>query len=282
MISASSLTILEQMMTKLSLIPVLGGLVLSLGCRPPASATQSGNEAKQPRPNAPPKEANSIAKRSDATPMPIPTPYDKASVGVRLPGKDICATNPDGSLKNPIEAGSYSGLLRNAICEQQKFITMARIAKSLDVQCNFCHVPRKDKPNAEDYPVHTRRKDVANWMSSTFIQGLKKSDGKKIMCEDCHANKKNFSRAKILGTPRESDFAQEWMSEVMTTAFRHRSGKRLKCKTCHLGMAPSRNGWDNSVILRLQVQDANVLRAPQQQAAFHDDTQAPILHAQRR
>ncbi len=210
-------------------------------------------------PTPPDPSASAVPLSPEPAPQPterVPlAEYGVEHVGVILPGEDICEKNDDGSLKNPIEEGRYTGLLRNARCEQQKFITMARVAQALGVECKHCHVPHPTDPKKEDYPKFTERKRIANWMYKTFVQGLRPTDGSKMMCASCHARRDDGSDvavAKILREPRDRPFAQEWMHEVMTTQFVERNGKRLKCKTCHVGMAPELDGWIKDVIRRLR------------------------------
>jgi hypothetical protein len=225
-------------------------LVAGLACSPPVSPTPPDTSAT----------AGPTTRPTADNPVPEPKPktvelaeYGFEHVGVVLPGEDICEKNPDGSLKNPIEAGKYQGLLRNAKCEQQKFLTMARVAKALGVECNHCHLPHPTDPKKEDYPKFTEKKRIANWMFKTFVQGLRPKDGSKMMCASCHTSRKTGKPvAKILGEPRDQDFAQVWMHEVMTTAFVERNRKRLKCKTCHVGVAPNTDGWIQDVIRRLR------------------------------
>jgi len=121
-------------------------------------------------------------------------------------------------------------------------------------------VPKPGKKNEEDYPIHTDKKHLANWMCGTLIQGLKRIDGKPMTCSSCHLDKNGKPVAKILGNPRDPAHAQEWMGSVMTSRFVERSGKRLKCKTCHVGMAPGREGWTRNVLEQLKYTGDGVMR----------------------
>ena len=247
-----------------SLSPLIGalallGTALATSCGPPQDPADPG----------PPATAEAAAKTA---PKPAEKPPEQpsdtepagpklANVGVSLPDDSICEKNDDGTLTNPIEEGRYAGILQNAKCEQQKFITMGRVAQALGVACSHCHAPHPTDPKKEDYPKMTEKKHIANWMSSTFIQGLKRVDGTAMMCANCHSDEKNKKpTAKFLGEPRNSDYAQEWMGEVMTTKFVELSGKRLKCKTCHVGMAPGREGWTRNVLEQLKYTGDGVMR----------------------
>lgn len=187
--------------------------------------------------------------------------YGPDHVGVQLPGLDICKKNDDGSLAKPIAAGTYRGLLRNAACEQQVYITMSRVAQALDVDCTFCHVPDPDDPKKALYAEPTDRKARANWMLETFVQGLRPVDGSPTTCSSCHGAE-GAPRAKILQTPRDDAFAQEWMHEVMTTRFVTAEGDRLRCKTCHQGMAPGSTGWSPTVIREVRWKAGQLRRGP--------------------
>jgi len=198
---------------------------------------------------------SAVATAASATEPPPPAaPHDPTNVGVPLPGEEVCERNADGSFKEPVPAGKYKGLLRNARCEQQKFLTMASVMKQLGVkECTFCHLQDPARPKKALYAEPTRRKEIANWMLSTFVEGLRRVDGKPMTCRGCHtANKgKGDGEAHFLREPRDKPFTQEWMNEVMTAELVERSGKRLRCRTCHEGMAPGQDRWNPRVILEL-------------------------------
>jgi cytochrome c2 len=187
-------------------------------------------------------------------------------VGVPLPDVDVCERNADGSFKEPVPTGRYHGLLRNARCEQQKYLTMASVMKQLGVkECTYCHAPDPDHPKKARYAEPTRRKTVANFMLSTFVDGLRRIDGKPMTCRSCHtANKgRGDGAVHFLREPRDVAFTQEWMNEILTAELVERSGKRLRCKTCHEGMAPGQPGWKPNVILELVATDGgSIVRTP--------------------
>ncbi len=195
-----------------------------------------------------------LAAPADATVQVITTPVDLALVGIPLPGTDVCDKNSDGSIKDEIPTGRYQGLLRNARCDQQKFLTMASVMKQLGVtECTYCHAPDPTNPKKALYTESTPRKEIANWMLSTFVDGLRRVDGNPMTCRSCHTSEKGKGHGAphFLKEPRDVAFTQEWMNEVMTTQFSDRAGERLRCKTCHEGMAPSRAGWNPHVIRQL-------------------------------
>lgn len=227
--------------------------LLLIGCSGPPPTPIEGPSGP-PLPTSGPEPASAAA-------APALAEYGLEHVGVTLPGRDVCETNADGSLKHPIAKGSYSGLLRNAECEQQKFLTMARVAGALGVSCKHCHVSDPSDPKKELYAEFTDNKRKANWMYKTFVQGLRPSNGTPMSCASCHLDAGGRAVAGILKEPRDRDFAQEWMHEVMTTKFVEQNGKRLKCKTCHAGVAPDTEGWIKDVIRRLSFK-GNVERRP--------------------
>jgi len=224
-----------------------------------AAAVAAGGPSCTATPTPPVEAAptpGTVADDEPATRAPLAV-YGLEHVGVDLPGDDICERDEDGELKNPIPQGTYRGLLRNARCEQQKFLTMARISKALGVSCEHCHVPDPHTPDKQHYAEHTDNKRIANWMYQTFVQGLRPKDGSAMMCASCHrATPDGEPTAKILKDPRDQDYAQEWMHEVMTSKFVEANGKRLRCKTCHIGMAPDTAGWIGDVIRQLRYDGA--------------------------
>jgi len=198
-------------------------------------------------PPAPEEPEDTTLKPAEDEPL---AQYGPEHVGVPLPDASVCEKNPDGSFKNPVPADTYKGLLRNAKCEQQKFLTMGRVAQALGVKCNYCHEPNPTDPKKENYPAPTENKKFANWMSATFIEGLRPKDGSKMMCSTCHTDPDTGEPvAKILQDPRDRAYAVEWMNGVMASKFVAANGKRLKCKTCHDGLAPDQGKWLNAVKL---------------------------------
>jgi hypothetical protein len=151
-----------------------------------------------------------------------------AAPAAKGPDIDICAGSP------PVPR-EYTGILRNARCEQDMFITMASVGDQLGVECKHCHVPKKDDPTREDYPVMTPQKEVAAWMSVHLMTAIKPADGSPMRCKSCHTDESGKSVAKILGNPRDPVKANEWMSLVMTKRFVAADGSKLKCKSCHVG-----------------------------------------------
>jgi hypothetical protein len=143
----------------------------------------------------------------------------------------------------------YTGILRVARCEQDMFLTMASVAGQLGVECEYCHVPRKDNPKKDDYPVMTPHKEIANWMSMHLMQAIKPADGSTIKCKSCHTDENGKPVAKILGNPRDPGKAMEWMTLVMVNRFVAADGTKLKCKSCHVGNVGTAE-WQPKVILQ--------------------------------
>lgn len=129
----------------------------------------------------------------------------------------------------------YFGPLRDARCEQEMFLTMSGIAEDLGVKCGYCHIPKEDNPKSFYYERQTPHKDIAFWMSETFMTGLKRKDGKPMDCASCHVDKGGNPAAKFLGEPRDLAWTVEWMTTVMANRFVLADGSKLKCKHCHVG-----------------------------------------------
>ncbi len=155
---------------------------------------------------------------------------------------------------DPCEGGltltaTYSGVLRGARCDDDRFPIMADTAKMLGVDCRYCHVPHPTDAKKEIYPVMTARKEIANWMRGSLMMAIKPADGSELKCSSCHTSASGKPVAKILGTPRDEVYAHEWMSLVMTTKFVvAATGEKLKCKHCHVGNYKTPE-WQAKVIL---------------------------------
>ncbi len=155
-------------------------------------------------------------------------PRPSASAAPLGPAIDPCAED-----KTP-PPHPYDGPLKNARCEQEMFSTMAGIADDLGVKCGYCHVPKPNNPKSFEYERMTEHKEVALWMSHTFMSGLARADGKPMTCGGiCHVDKSGKPAAKFLGEPRDVSYAVNWMTTVMVNQLRKRDGSKLKCKDCH-------------------------------------------------
>lgn len=140
----------------------------------------------------------------------------------------------------------YHGVLRNARCDQDMFLTMASVAEQLGVECKHCHA-QKPGGKDEDYPPMTPNKETANWMSVHLMQAVKLKDGSPVKCKSCHVDDKGKPLLKILGEPRDRAKAADWMSSVLVENFVAADGARLKCKSCHVG-APGTPSFEKKVI----------------------------------
>jgi hypothetical protein len=162
------------------------------------------------------------------------------------------AKAPDSSFdpceNNPPPPKEYQGILRNARCDQDMFLTMASVAGQLGAECSFCHVPTQDDPKKFDYPAMTERKRIANWMSQHLMSSLKQKDGEPMRCRSCHTDENGKPVRKILGDPRDPRKAQEWMAMVMVNRFTKLNGDKLKCRDCHGGNYGTPE-WRGKVIL---------------------------------
>lgn len=148
----------------------------------------------------------------------------------------------------PLEK-TYTGLLRAARCDQERFLIMAGIAEQLGVDCAYCHVRLADDPKKFDYPVMTPRKEIANWMGRELMASLRTTDGSPMKCSQCHVDASGKPKAKFLGDPRKPVPVQEWMATVMVNRFRTADGDKLRCKSCHADNF-TKPGWAPKVILQ--------------------------------
>jgi len=64
------------------------------------------------------------------------------------------------------------------------------IAKSLGVQCDFCHAKGPDGKFAYELP--TRHKQMAKYMMTEVVDKYKLKDGGELTCATCHAGKAEF------------------------------------------------------------------------------------------
>lgn len=67
---------------------------------------------------------------------------------------------------------------------------MAVIAKSLGVQCDFCHAKGPDGKFAYELP--TAHKQIAKYMMTEIVDKYKLKDGGELTCATCHAGKTEF------------------------------------------------------------------------------------------
>jgi hypothetical protein len=147
-------------------------------------------------------------------------------VAKKGPAFDPCAGSPPVPRK-------FFGLLKDAKCEQDMYLTMAKIAGDLGVDCNYCHVQDPSDSKKFDFPKMTDRKQVALFMGHDFMDGLRRKDGAEMRCKSCHVDKNGKPAAKFLGTPRDLAWTTEWMNLVMSNRFVHTDGTKVKCRDCH-------------------------------------------------
>lgn len=178
-----------------------------------------------------------VACGSPPPPRPAVAPTKKVSNG---PAFDPCKDSPPVPRK-------YFGLLKDAKCEQDMYLTMAKIAGDLGVECQYCHVQDKADPKKFDFPAMTEKKQVALFMGHDFMEGLAQKDGGEMRCKSCHVDKSGKPAVKFLGTPRDLAWTTEWMNLVMSNRFVHKDGTKVKCKDCHTGNIGT-DAFDKAVI----------------------------------
>ena len=97
--------------------------------------------------------------------------------------------------------------------------------------CNYCHI----RPFDQDTP----RKNVARWMMTQYVTGLKHKDGSAVSCKDCHQGEITFLRSKpfvnAVGQDRKGLVALKGASHEALMAMMQSYTKALgvKCDYCH-------------------------------------------------
>ncbi|MEO7112792.1 MAG: hypothetical protein ABI183_20275 [Polyangiaceae bacterium] len=185
--------------------------------------------------------AISAAAGCSSTPPATSAPRP-AKVASHAPAFDPCKDS------GPVPR-KYFGLLKNAKCEQEMYLTMAKIAGDLGVECGYCHVQNKQDAKQFDFPAMTTQKQQALFMGHDFMDGLKRKDGEEMRCKSCHVDKNGNPSAKFLGMPRDIGWTTEWMNLVMTNRFVHTDGTKVKCKDCHAGNVGS-DKFQKTVIMQ--------------------------------
>ncbi len=170
---------------------------------------------------------------------PRPTRQPPEALGA---AHDVCEGSP------PLPHAPLSGVLRNARCDQDMYYSMSQVADMLGVDCTHCHAAKVEGKPDREFPRSTKKKEIANWMSSHLMQAIKPADGSPLKCSSCHTDENGKPVAKFLGEPRDRAKANEWMSLVMVKKFVAADGSKLKCKSCHVG-APGTPDFKTTVIL---------------------------------
>lgn len=174
---------------------------------------------------------------------------DEGSAGPSKPGRG--SSDVDPCADSPPVPRAYDGILRNAKCDQDMFLTMASVAGQLGVECGYCHVSFEGNDKKFVYPTMTDKKRIANWMSMHLMSSLRNKDGSPLRCKSCHVDDDGKPLLKILGDPRDPIKAQEWMSLVMVNKFVKVDGSKLRCNDCHVGNYTEPD-WQGKVILRTE------------------------------
>jgi hypothetical protein len=190
----------------------------------------------------PVKPADGPQGKATGTAKAVDPPATTGSAVVSGKPFDQCDSSPPLAIK-------YSGLLKEARCDYDRFPIMAGISTMLGCKCNHCHAPDPNNAREELYPVMTPKKEIANWMKNHLMKAIKPADGSEMKCSSCHLDEQGKPTPKILKTQRDTSYAHEWMSLVMTTKFVvAATGEKLKCKSCHVGNFGT-SDWQAKVIL---------------------------------
>ena len=159
---------------------------------------------------------------------------------------DICEGSP------PLDK-QYTGLLKSARCEQDKFLKMADISAQLGVDCDYCHIKDPSTPDKFDYVTSTPNREIAAWMGSDLMASVKPAkEGGRFRCKSCHGDEAGKPLAKVLGNPRDPEKAHAWMTRVMVTDFVTKDDSKLTCKACH-GDAPNQPGFQAHIMLKAEL-----------------------------
>jgi hypothetical protein len=196
-----------------------------------------------------------LAACAAACGAPRPAPPVSAPAPPAGPEHDICEGSP------PLPHAPLHGVLRNARCDQDMYYSMSKVADMLGVACTYCHAAKVEGQPDRDFPAMTRKKEIANWMSTELMQAIKPADGSALKCSSCHTGEDGKPVAKILGEPRDRVKANEWMSLVMVKKFVAADGSRLRCKSCHVG-TPGTAEYQPTVLLQTQQLPAHPAAVP--------------------
>ncbi|HZS43867.1 MAG TPA: photosynthetic reaction center cytochrome c subunit family protein [Blastocatellia bacterium] len=116
---------------------------------------------------------------------------------------------------------------------QQVREVMNQWEKELGVGCNYCHI----NPFDQDTP----RKNVARFMLTQYVNGMKHKDGSAVSCKDCHQADISFLRTRpfehAVGQDRKGLVALKGMdhAQLMETMQAFTKALNVKCDYCHTG-----------------------------------------------
>ena len=107
--------------------------------------------------------------------------------------------------------------------EAQRREMMKLFARSLGVECNYCHV-------VENYGQPTVRKAVAEAMYREFVRGLRHKQGQApLFCDSCHPGRPTF----VDRSRSDEDAVREFMSANFVQPLERADGQEHRCRTCH-------------------------------------------------
>ncbi len=110
--------------------------------------------------------------------------------------------------------------------EQKQNALMPAFARSLGVQCRFCHEPG-------NFAAPTVHRHVAEHMYDHFVRKLRMQDGSPVFCDSCHAGEADF-----LVEDRQA--VMRFMRTNFVRPLTRIDGADHGCDTCH-GDPPD---WD--------------------------------------
>lgn len=104
--------------------------------------------------------------------------------------------------------------------EQKQNGIMPAFARSLGVQCRFCHVQG-------NYAAPTEHRHVTQVMYDRFVRALKHEDGSPVFCDSCHAGQAEFLPEGDRGV------INRFMRKNYVQPLERLDGDDHGCPTCH-------------------------------------------------
>ena len=103
--------------------------------------------------------------------------------------------------------------------EQKRDALMPAFARSLGVQCTYCH-------EYGNYAAPTRYRAVAKQMYEDFVRRLRMADGTPLFCDSCHQRQSEF-------LPEGREVVSRFMRENYVRPLERIDAGDHGCDTCH-------------------------------------------------
>lgn len=175
---------------------------------------------------------------SDSSPSPTsagstPTDEDVGATPELVDSEHASALSDIGLPLNQ----SFATMFKKAESAKKVKPLMEAFAKSLGVECSFCHeakVDAKGKPVLKngrpelDFEVETEKMRVTEQMWDQWVAKLQfKGTGAPVFCDSCHQGQAEFLNRD------EPDKLKHWMKKNFNERLETIDGDPLKCGTCH-------------------------------------------------